>query len=57
MNFNSMEMDNTNNTPRIKLDEILESIKLNKSNPNIIPELRIAIKALKRYKQTESSKW
>jgi len=46
-----------NNPQRIKLDEILESIKLIKSDNAIINEIRDAIKILKRYKQIESSKW
>ena len=57
MNF-PIDFDNIlNNAQRIKLDDILESIKLIKSDANIINELRTAIKILKRYKQIESSKW
>lgn len=46
-----------NNPQRIKLEDILDSIKLIKLDANMIQELRVAIKILKRYKQTESSKW
>jgi len=46
-----------NNQQRIKLDDVLDSIKLIKSDENLIQELRVAIKVLKRYKQIESSKW
>lgn len=57
MNFTN-DFDNfINNTTRIKLDEVLESIKSYKANLSLINEIRSAIKILKRYKQTESSKW
>ncbi len=46
-----------NNHQKIKLDDVLDSIRLIRSNVNMINELRVAIKVLKRYKQTESSKW
>jgi len=57
MNFRIDFENITNNTHRIKLDDILESIKLIKSDQNIINDIRIAIKVLNRYKQIESSKW
>jgi hypothetical protein len=54
-----IDYDNiTNNSnSKIKLDDIIEAIKLIKPDFQFIQEIRTAIKALKRYKQIESSKW
>ena len=45
------------NKPKIKLDEILDTIKNLKNNYNIPEELRVGIKILKRFKLSECSKW
>ena len=45
------------NQQRMKLDEVLDSIKTIKQNYNIQEELKIAVKVLKRFKLNESRKW
>jgi hypothetical protein len=60
-NIMNIDYDIINNssfqTHRLKLDEVIEAIKKINKSYNIIEELRIAIKILKRFKLTESCKW
>jgi hypothetical protein len=57
----NVDMDNfitgNYNQHKLKLDDILESIKNIKNINNIAEELRVAVKLLKRFKLCESSKW
>jgi hypothetical protein len=61
LNFNqgniNYEPDNLNSSTKIKLDEILDSLKNIKHRNNLIDELKSAIKILKRFKMAESAKW
>ena len=52
-NFNP-DMDTYN---KIKLDEVIDSIKTIKSKYNPYDELKSAVKILRRFKMTESAKW
>lgn len=50
-------LSNNYNQQKLKLDDILESIKNIKNNFNIGEELRSAIKLMKRMKLNECCKW
>ncbi len=61
-NYNSqnnmnIDIDSVGNSPRLRLDEIFESLKYIKDKNNIVEDIRASIKLLKRFKLTESSKW
>lgn len=57
LNIDLENIINSNFQPRIKLDEVMESIKQIKTNYNVIEDIRISVKILKRMKMTESCKW
>jgi hypothetical protein len=56
ISYLDMILPTNTNKPKIKLDDILESIKNLKINYNMAEELRSAIKILKRFKMSECSK-
>jgi len=48
---------NISNTHKLKLDDILDSIKNIRTIFNIPEEIRIATKILKKFKLSETCKW
>jgi hypothetical protein len=57
----NIDIDNlyhgSQSTHKLKLDDIIESIKSLRTTYNIPEEIRIAIKILKKFKLSETSKW
>ena len=57
----NIDIDNLSNgtqgSHKLKLDDIIESMKSLRTIYNIPEEIRIAIKILKKFKLSESSKW
>lgn len=56
ISYLDMILPTNTNKQKIKLDDILESIKNMKNNNIMVEELRSAIKILKRFKMSECSK-
>lgn len=61
-NYNSqsnmnIDIESLGNSPKLRLDDIYDSLKYIKDKNNIVEDLRSSIKILKRFKLIESCKW